>query len=355
MDRPFVIDADGHVSESLDELRELLEPRWRRPTLFPTDTWNRPLGGRLGQNPQRPGDWLAAMDVDGIDVMVMYGTTALRIGGVHEADFASALTRAYNDWMRRFCDTDPGRLKYVALLAPQDADAAAKELRRAVTELGAVGAALPTQVRGRPDWGSDYYDPIYAGAEELDLPLGFHTATAYDSIGALRFNNFMAAHTVDHPMEQMFALCGTIFGGVFERFPKLRVAYLESGIGWVPYMMDRLDEEFEKRGDVDAPLLTKKPSEYIRSGRIFFGVECEEMTIPDGVRWGLEDTLLYASDYPHWDCDWPHTVASVRDRQDMSDEVKRKMLHENALRYYGPRLGVDVSQPKVAVPSGAQA
>jgi predicted TIM-barrel fold metal-dependent hydrolase len=278
------------------------------------------------------------MDQDGIDVMVTYPTSGLRVGGLHEADFAAALSRVYNDWMRRFCDTDPARLKYVALLAPQDASAAATELRRAA-DRGAVGATVPTQVRGRPDWGDEYYDPIYAAAEELDLPMGFHTATAHDSIGALRFGRFMPAHTVDHPMEQMFALCGTIFGGVFERFPKLRVAYLESGIGWVPYMMDRLDEEFEKRGDVDAPALTKRPSEYIKSGRIFFGVECEEKTIPDGVRWGLEDTLLYASDYPHWDCDWPHTVASVRNRQDLSDEIKRKMLHENALRFYGSRLG----------------
>ena len=66
----------------------------------------------------------------------------------------------------------------------------------------------------------------------------------------------------------------------------------------------------------------------------FFGVECEEQTIPDGVRWGLEDTLLYSSDYPHWDGDWPHTVSKVRDRTDMTDEVKRKMLHDNAARFY---------------------
>ncbi len=131
------------------------------------------------------------------------------------------------------------------------------------------------------------------------------------------------------------ALCATLVGGVFERFPRLRLAYLESGIGWVPYIMDRLDEEIEKRGAEEAPYLTMRPSEYIASsGRIFFGVECEEKTIPDTLRWGLADTLLYASDYPHWDGDWPHTVSAVRERDDLSDEVKRKMLHDNALRFY---------------------
>ena len=89
------------------------------------------------------------------------------------------------------------------------------------------------------------------------------------------------------------AMIATIVGGVFERFPKLSIAYLESGIGWVPYMMDRLDEEVEKRGADEAPYLTKLPSEYVTNGRIFFGVECGEKTIPDGVRWGLEPTLLY--------------------------------------------------------------
>jgi len=76
------------------------------------------------------------------------------------------------------------------------------------------------------------------------------------------------------------AMIATIVGGVFERFPKLSIAYLESGIGWVPYMMDRLDEEVEKRGGDEAPYLTKLPSEYVKSGRIYFGVECEEKTIP---------------------------------------------------------------------------
>jgi predicted TIM-barrel fold metal-dependent hydrolase len=130
------------------------------------------------------------------------------------------------------------------------------------------------------------------------------------------------------------AMIATIIGGVFERFPKLSIAYLESGIGWVPYMMDRLDEEVEKRGPDEAPYLNKLPSEYVASGRIFFGVECGEKTIPDGIRWGLEHTLLYSSDYPHWDGDWPHTIRKVRERTDLSDTAKKNMMHDNAARFY---------------------
>ncbi len=329
-----VIDADGHVRESMTGMREFLEPRWQRRNLFANDAWDRDFRGKLGAKPEGPQDQLAAMDKDGIDVMVLYPTAGLHVGNLHERDFANAITRAYNDWLYHFCKTDASRLKFAALLAPQDPQAAAEELHRAVEERGAVAGVLPTYMPQSPDFGDPMFDPIYAAAEELGVGLGFHTGTSADSLGGRRFRKFLSAHTIDHPAEQMMALIATIVGGVFERFPGLSIAYLESGIGWVPYMMDRLDEEVEKRGAAEAPYLTKLPSEYVISGRIFFGVECGEKTIPDGVRWGLENTLLYSSDYPHWDGDWPHTVKMVQDRNDISDITKKKMMHDNVVRFY---------------------
>jgi len=225
-------------------------------------------------------------------------------------------------------------LKFAALLAPQDPLAAAQELARAVTERGAVAGVLPTYVPQMPDFGDPIYDPIYEAAQCRGVGLGFHTGTAADSLGGQRFRKFLSAHTIDHPAEQMMALIATVVGGVFERFPNVRIAFLESGIGWVPYMMDRLDEEVEKRGANEAPYLTQLPSDYIKNGRIFFGVECGEKTIPDALRWQLEDTLLYSSDYPHWDGDWPHTVKIVRERKDLLEQTKRKMLHDNVARFY---------------------
>jgi len=329
-----VIDADGHVRESIAGLREFLEPRWQRRNLFPNDEWDRDLRGKLGAKPQGPEDQLTAMEQDGIDVMVLYPTAGLHVSALHERDFATAITRAYNDWLYHFCKKDPARLKFVALLAPQDPRAAAEELTRAVTERGALAGVLPTYMPQMPDFGDSLYDPIYAAAERLGVGIGFHTGTSADSLGGLRFRKFLSAHTIDHPAEQMMALIATIVGGVFERFPKLSIAYLESGIGWVPYMMDRLDEEVEKRGADEASYLTKLPSEYITSGRIYFGVECGEKTIPDCVPWRLENTLLYSSDYPHWDGDWPHTVKIVRERKDLADGTKKKMLHDNVARFY---------------------
>ena len=329
-----VIDADGHVRESLPSLAKLLGPLGKRNALFPGDAWDRQIQGTLGQRPETPQDQLRDMDQDGIDVMVLYPTSGLGIGMIAEEAYASALAAAYNTWLHEFCQANPARLKFVALLAPQDLEATVRELRRATSELGAVAAMLPTHVPLRPDWGHRYWDPIYAEAQRLDVGVAFHHKSVHGELTDQPFHNFLTVHTVGHPVEQMMSLTSVIVGGVVERFPRLRLAFMEGGVGWVPYWMDRMDEEVEKRGKYEAPYLTQLPSEYIKSGRIFFGVECEEKTIADGARWGLEDTILYASDYPHWDGDWPHTVAAVSERDDISEDVKRKMLHDNVLRFY---------------------
>jgi predicted TIM-barrel fold metal-dependent hydrolase len=329
-----IIDADGHVRESTARIAELLGPRGNRRNLFVSDAWDRQLGDTLGQKPNSPQDQLRDMDQDGVAVGVLYPTAGLGIGLLAEDGQAQAVAEAYNTWLHEFCQANPARLKHVAIVAPQNLDGSVREIRRAATELGTVAVMLPTHVPLRPDYGHPYWDPLYAEAARHDVAIAFHHKSVHGELTDQRFNNFITVHTIGHPVEQMMSLTSVIVGGVLERFPTLRFAFLEGGIGWVPFWMDRMDEEVEKRGAAEAPYLTKLPSEYIKSGHIYFGVECEEKTIPDAVRWGLEDTLLYSSDYPHWDGDWPHTVAAVQDREDVSDQTKRKMMHDNVLRFY---------------------
>src|SRR2546426_6045507 len=173
-----VIDADGHVRESMAGMREFLEPRWQRRNLFPNDAWDRDLRGKLGAKPEGPEDQIAAMDEDGIDVMVLYPTAGLHVGSLHERDFATAATRAYNDWLHHFCKTNPARLKFVALLAPQDPKAAAEELTRAVNERGAVAGGLPTYVPHKPHVGGTLFHPIYAAPPRPGLGLRFPPRTS---------------------------------------------------------------------------------------------------------------------------------------------------------------------------------
>jgi predicted TIM-barrel fold metal-dependent hydrolase len=336
----LVVDADGHVRDYEAELKRYLEPQWaRRQLLFPKDGHDRDLGGQLGKRDVTAAIMLQDMDVEGIDLAVLYPTNALFIGEIRERDYAAALARAYNDWLHAYCQAAPDRLKGVALLPVQDVTAACRELERAVGELGMVGAMFPTYLRyGCRSVGDPYFDPLYAECERLGVPVAYH-ATGGER-GEARFDSFLGLHLFSHVPEQMISLTNVILGGVLEKFPRLTVGFLEAGCGWLPFWMEHMDEEYEKRPH-EAPLLQAKPSEYIRNGRVYVGCEPEESLIPLAAEWIGEGQLLYASDYPHWDMAWPKSVSAIRDRTDLSEALKRKVLGENALRFYG--LGAPVA------------
>jgi predicted TIM-barrel fold metal-dependent hydrolase len=153
--------------------------------------------------------------------------------------------------------------------------------------------------------------------------------------GEVRFDSFIFMHTIGRPVETFIQFAGLMYGGVAERFPKLRIAFLECGVGWVPYWMERMDEEWEKRGKIEAPLCKNKPSEYVKHGNWFFAMEPEEETLPYVIERIGEDKIVFASDYPHWDGIFPHVVSTIRGRKDISESAKAKVLGENAKRFYG--------------------
>jgi len=133
----------------------------------------------------------------------------------------------------------------------------------------------------------------------------------------------------------MRQLTSMVFEGVSARFPELRIAYLEAGAGWVPYFVQRMDEEFEKRGHVEAKALDRRPSEYIRSGNVYFSCEAEEVLLPQAIDYVGEDQILYASDFPHWDHSYPQSLKELTERPDVTEEQKRKILSANPRRLYG--------------------
>jgi predicted TIM-barrel fold metal-dependent hydrolase len=134
----------------------------------------------------------------------------------------------------------------------------------------------------------------------------------------------------------MTQLTNMMFQGVFDRFPRLRLAFLEAGVGWVPYMMDRLDEDAEKFGSRLAKPLQRRPSEYLKSGNVYFTAEVEEKTLPYVLSLLGEDAILWASDYPHERerDEFGGDIPYFRARTDVSDQAKRKILYDNALRFY---------------------
>lgn len=337
----YIVDADGHVIERQDDCyRRHLPPEYaRRGQFFPSQGWDRnqaPFGDR-GRAPATPQENLADNDQEGIDLQILYPTIALNIGEIRDADYQAALCRAYNTWVSEYCSADPNRLKAVAIVPVKDPTAACRELNHAVGNLGLVGAMIPTFVRGR-NVADPYYWPIYEEAQRLGVPVGFH-ATGSETGDVGRFDHFLGVHVWSHVPEQMIAVTSVILGGIPEQFPRLRIAFLESGCGWLPFWMEHLEGEWEKRPG-DAPLCKEEPSVYMRSDRIYYACEPEEKTIPYVAQWFSEDQLLYASDYPHWDSEWPDTVRTLTERDDLTPTLKRKILGENALRYYGLEVPV---------------
>ena len=328
-----IIDADGHVTESLESLKPHLKPENRNRPLLTSEAWDRSFGGTLGKRNEDPKVQLADMDLDGIDIQVIF-PTHLSLNSEKETAVATDIARAYNDWLAEFCAADPKRLKGVAMVALQDVNAAIREIRRAVEQLGFVGVMMPTNVRDQ-DIGRREFWPFYGEVERLGIGLALHGGIRAAERMHGRFDSFISVHSLSFPFECMAAVTGLIFAGVPEKFPKMRIAALEGCCGWIPFLMDRLDEEFEKRGSIEAPLLKRKPSEYMSSDQFYYAFELEESTVPYVIDRIGADKLLYSSDYPHWDSSWPKTVTMLHQRGDISEAHKRQIAWDNPQRFYG--------------------
>ena len=332
-----VIDADGHVTETWEQIaRHLDEPYRKRPLLtpfFPQDGWDRRLLGTKGHWAGDAKSWVEALDSGGMSAVVLFPTLGLFMPFLRDPEWAVALCRAYNTMLHAELTSQSPRLKGVALLPLQEPGAAVAELTRAVTGLGFVGGMLPAD--GYYLLGHPRFDPLYAEAQRLDVPLGVHASgTDMSNLGPEPFPKFIQAHTVSHLTGQLRQMTSMILGGVPQRFPRLRLAFLEAGVGWVPYFVQRMDEEFDKRGRIEARELTKRPSEYIRDGNIYFSCEADEVGLRFAVDHVGADRIMYASDFPHWDHSYPRSVKELSEREDLTDAAKRQLFAGNARRYY---------------------
>jgi len=332
-----IVDADAHATETSEQVANYLdEPYRRRPLslpLYPADGWDRRLLGTLGSVGGTAEQWLKALDDGGMEATVLYPTSGLFLSFLKDRAWAVAISRAYNTFLHEeFIKKNP-RLQAVALLPLQDPEAAAAELERGVRQLGLCGAMLAAD--GGHVLGDARFTPIYEMAQRLDVMLGIHASGSHlGGAGVELFPQFIQAHTCSHAFGQMRQITSIVFEGIPERFPDLKIAFLEAGCGWAPYWMERMDDEYAKRAP-EAPVLKKKPSDYVRSGKIYFSCEADEWLLPQALKLVGENQIVYASDFPHWDNSYPQSIAEIRDRGDMSDAQKRKILSDNARRLYG--------------------
>src|SRR5512132_2347657 len=351
----FIIDADGHIMEDHKDIfahikGNFAEMNWHSTwPMFDADGWQRGLARKGKREDPDAERWIKFQDEHGIDMAVLYPTSALALGMIQLPAWASALAQGYNDWLHdRFMSQSP-RLKGVALLAPQDPKAAAAELRRCVKELGFCGGLLPSVTNNRlPLYGSPVFHEIYDEAQELDVPLAIHGGVS-QNLGLDRVCSFLEAHMLEHPVGLFLQITNMMFQGIFQEFPKLRIAYLEAGAGWVPFMMDRMEEDYEKFAARLAPQLKNPPSHFFKSGNIFVTMEVEERTAPYVVDLLRPDVLMWASDFPHERerdqvaGDLPRRVA----RRDLPEQSKQKRHQHTAARSYRHSEG-DIARVKKA-------
>jgi predicted TIM-barrel fold metal-dependent hydrolase len=346
-----IIDADSHVLEPPDMWGQYLEPEFRNKAPYfikdeqggehlVTDgvVHDRIPYPEAGWTARRPGGFdpherIKDIDLEGIDVQVLFPTQGLFIQAVGNAALAAALCRAYNNWLADYCRAYPGRFVGIGAVPLHDIEEAVKEARRAVAQLGMKGIFVrPNPLNGRT-LDDRLYDPLYAEIQELNVTLCVHEATGnFPAAGADRYQNYFLRHLFSHALEQKIACSTIICGGVLERFPKLRVVFLESGVGWLPHWLERMDEHFKGIGYM-VPWLKMPPSDYFRR-QCFVAADPDEKTIPYVVEAVGADYVVFGSDYPHFDMKFPGAVAAVRDRKELSPQAKRKILYETPARLY---------------------
>ena len=284
---------------------------------------------------------LQAMDIEGIDVAVIYGTRGRQVLMHDDLDppVAAALARAHNDWTRDFCAADPARLKFAAQLAFHDVPSAVAEAKRAVRELGAVAViGNPNPINGRHVHDRDM-EPLWDAIEELGVPVGFHPtgqSSLRDDI-AHRYldtpNGRVIGVAGRNPIELMMAFGSMAAGGVLERHPGLRCAFLEGTCGWLPWYLWRLDEAWEKFGPGSEIQISQLPSQYFFR-QCYIATDADEKPLRQVVEAIGDDNIVVSTDYPHSDGLFPEAIEEFTRLEGVSDKTKAKILWDNCARLY---------------------
>ena len=338
-----VIDADGHVLENEKEIELYFEGDYKGVkrsgvfSIFPSlDGWPRGFVRGLDKISTTTAEtWIQFVDGSKLDAAVLYPTAGLSFGLIQDPDWACIVARAYNNWLYdRYCKVD-SRLKGVAILPVHDPKTAVTELRHAVVEQKMVAGLLPAVTMLNKGYGHADFYPIYEEAQKLNVPLAVHGAVSR-GLGFDFLQTMSMIHTLEHPLAQMIQLTSVVLDGVFDLFPKLRMGFLEAGAGWIPYMMDRMDEKFHIDRKRKHFPLSKRPSEYFKGGNVYVTCETDEKILDTVVREMGEDYMMYPTDFPHEREAgvFAKDIPEFWERNDLSERVKRKVFSENAKRFY---------------------
>ena len=256
--------------------------------------------------------------------------TQISIATQNIGPLGAALARRYNDWAAKLVKGYEDLFWPVAMAPGGCPEAMADELRHCVKDLGfRAGHLVP--YCGTRNLDDPAYYPYYQAAEELNVPLFCHPNSNGDLVD--RFDNFFKTHVLGRPLNCTPALIALVLGGVFEQFPRLKVAFFECSAEFPLYWMHRMEDDYEWARDFPqlSGMLKMPPSEYVRRN-CYFTCEADEKDLARPIAELGEDHILMATDYPHFDSEYPHTVSAIRARNDISAKQKDKILGGNAAR-----------------------
>ena len=308
--------------------------RFEDPEKLKLETWIEDVrpGGYI------PEEHVKDMDIDGIDVSIVYPTVGLQLYIVPDTGLLNSVFRTYNDWVAEFCSTVPKRLKGIAMLNLDDVQEGVKEMERCA-KMGFAGALISVYPSEERSYDKPEYEPLWAAAQDLGMPLSLHIGTNRLSAGQ-QFTNADAMSpafisNVDHWVRM--SLANIIFSGVFERYPKLQVGSVEMELSWVPHFLDRIDYTYTQRvqefkggwrfkGDA-------LPSDFFHNN-VFLGFQEDALGIRDRHIIGV-DSLMWGADYPHRESTFPRSREIIEEiLVDCTEEERAKIAGGNSARVY---------------------
>ncbi|MFP6770990.1 MAG: amidohydrolase family protein [Alphaproteobacteria bacterium] len=358
-DKYLMVSADTHANEPADLWATRIEPEYRDriphiETDAKGDMWNvvegyRPtkirIAAMVGQDKERNGSGAtiagrqADHQRDGIDAEVIFPNKGLAMWATPDPVFAMAQCRVWNTWAWEFYGPNNDTMSPMAALGTGDIPGTLAEIER-VAKLGFRGLTLPCKpIFGShdvddPNYNLPMYDPMWALLEEVGLPITFHVSTGRDP-RASKGNGGAVINYVSHSLsptiEPLANLCGS---GVLERFPKIKFALIEAGIGWIPWALEAMDEAYRKHHFWVRPKMKGLPSDYFKQhGAAAFQEDPVGLALVE--QFGLTDNMMWANDYPHHEGTWPHSAAAIeRTMSGITDETRAKILGLNANRVF---------------------
>lgn len=273
-----------------------------------------------------------AMQALGVDYMVLFPTPMLTLGLHPQPEMEVWLGRAYNRWLADKVLSVDSRIKTLAYLPFNVPSEAERVIRDFADSPGVIGFCVPS-TRHKPLHHNDYMR-CYAMLEEAGLPIAFHAAYHWQDPSLATVNRFLGMHALGFVWCNMVHMTNWILNGIPERFPKLKSIWVESGLAWIPFLMQRLDDQYLMRPS-EAPQLKKLPSEYMREN-CWYTTQPMETTNMKALQLTLEminaeTQLLFASDWPHFDFDLPQ---EIYDLPFLGEQAKRNILGLNAARLF---------------------